>query len=137
MAISKRSTSKAPALSVLRLMTKLMSTMTAEELEALASGNARLTIIHKSGIKSPISSDINTSPAVDLEQLKSQLSVAETTDAGFSILNEAKLTRIELGKVARSLDLPVLKQDSVRRLEEKIIEALIGSRLNSRAVRGR
>lgn len=137
MAATKKSTSKTPALSVLRMMTKIITAMSAEELEALASGKARLTIIPVKGDHDRSASDRIKRPNVDIEQLRSRLAVAESTDAGFSILNEARLARAELEWMARSLDLPVLKQDSVGRLEDKIIEALIGSRLNSRAVRGR
>lgn len=137
MAASKKGISKSPALSVLRMVTKMISVMSQEELEALASGKSRLTITHllDDGKKKP-ASQLKTVVA-DLQKLKDELDKVESTDAGFSILSDAKLSRAELERVARSLELPVLKQDTVRRLEEKIIEALVGSRINSRAVRGK
>jgi hypothetical protein len=75
--------------------------------------------------------------ALDYARLLDDLRAVESTEAGFTILREAELTRSELERLSRSLDLPVTKQDSAGHLEEKVVEALIGSRLNSRAIRGR
>jgi hypothetical protein len=46
------------------------------------------------------------------------------------------LTKTELEQIARRLSLPILKQDKAERLRDKILEATIGSRLNSQAIRG-
>jgi hypothetical protein len=132
-----KGTSKNSALSVLRIITKMISTMSQEDLEALGSGKARLTITRSSTEQSELRLDRTKGGAVDFDKLRSELGAMQSTEAGFEILDEARLTRAELERMARSLDLPVMKQDSIRRLEEKLIEALIGSRLNSRAVRGR
>lgn len=141
MAVQKTTTSKGAsknaALSVLRMITKMISAMSQEELEALASGRSRLTITYSSGDQREMPLVRPEVAPVDFDRLRSELGAAESTETGFAILHAAKLTRAELERMARSVDLPVLKQDSVGRLEEKIVEALIGSRLNSRAVRGR
>lgn len=137
MRYAKKGTQKSQALSVLRMITKMISVLSEEDLEALASGRAQLTIIRSKDSQVQMSLGHHGDTVFDLNQLKSELSLLESTDAGFSVLSKAGLGRVELERLARSLDLPVLKQDSVRRLEEKIVEALVGSRLNSRAVRGR
>jgi hypothetical protein len=74
---------------------------------------------------------------LDYDRLRDDLKAAESTEVGFALIGEGQLNRSELERLARSLDLPVLRQDSVRRLEQKIVKALIGSRLNSRSVRGK
>jgi len=52
------------------------------------------------------------------------------------LLDDLNLTRTEFEYLARSMDLPVSKQDNADRLREKIIGASIGSRLISHAIRG-
>jgi hypothetical protein len=136
---SRKGSGKVTALAVLRAVTKLISNMSEEELEALASGSASLTITMPETSSRPASRayDQPESKELDYSKLRDELRAAESTEAGFAILDDARLSRSELERMARSLDLPVLKQDSILRLVEKIVEALIGSRLNSRAVRGR
>jgi hypothetical protein len=46
-------------------------------------------------------------------------------------------TKKPLEQLARFLDLPVLKQDKVENLREKIIEATVGARLRSEAIKGK
>jgi hypothetical protein len=60
---------------------------------------------------------------------------AQTREEGGHILEAASMTRAELEKVARHLNLPILTQDKIERLREKILEATVGSRLNSAAIR--
>lgn len=135
--MAPKNTSKNPALAVLRIVSKMIAGMSQQELESLASGRTRLTIAQPSGDQGVMFFDRAKDDVIDFDDIQRNLSAAESTEAGFKILDKVRLSRAELEKMARSLDLPVMKQDSVGRLEEKIVEALIGSRLNSRAVRGR
>jgi hypothetical protein len=64
------------------------------------------------------------------------LRYVQTRESGFSFLERKGLTRRSLERVARSLDLPVLREDTTQRLQERIVESSIGSRLNSEAIRG-
>ena len=45
-------------------------------------------------------------------------------------------TRKTLDQIARHLDVPVLKQDKLEVLREKVIEATVGARLRSEAIKG-
>jgi hypothetical protein len=136
---SHQRTGKNTALAALRAVTKVISNMSEGDLEALASGKATLMLVPTE--ESPGQGELAISQqerrALDYVRLRDDLSAVESTEAGFTILREAQLTRSELERLSRSLDLPVTKQDSAGRLEEKVVEALIGSRLNSRAIRGR
>jgi hypothetical protein len=136
---SSKRTGKNTALAVLKAVTKFISTINEDDAEALASGTASLTLARakKSSGQAELEMDDPKTGTRNYDHLRDDLSAATSTDAGAAILHDAQLSRSELERLARLLDLPVMKQDSVGRLEEKVIEALIGSRLNSRAVRGR
>jgi len=51
-------------------------------------------------------------------------------------LEAAQLTRRNLEALARSFEVPVRKEDNLERLRDRIIDATIGARLNSQAIRG-
>lgn len=136
---SKNGSRKDGALAILSVMTKLISDMTEEEFDALSAGRATLAVLPSEDASPCTKRKLPQLKAgeLDLDKLRDELSTVESTEAALSIFETANLTRRQLERIARSLDLPVLKQDSTTRLEEKIIEAMVGSRLNSRAVRGK
>ena len=72
----------------------------------------------------------------DLPKLAQQLRALNSRDEGHALLSSASLTRRELEKLGRLIETPILKTDNMERLTERIIEASIGSRLSSAAIRG-
>jgi len=72
----------------------------------------------------------------DLSKLAQQLRALNSRDEGHAVLSSASLTRRELEKLGRLVETPILKTDNMERLTERIIEASIGSRLSSAAIRG-
>jgi hypothetical protein len=56
--------------------------------------------------------------------------------AGFRILDSHELVRDDLARLAKLRNVHVTKDDSVSLIKEKLVEAAIGSRLGSKAVRG-
>jgi hypothetical protein len=60
----------------------------------------------------------------------------ETRDGGLSLIRAAKLSRRELVEIGRICSVHIVKDDKIARIEEKIVEAIVGSRLNSEAIRG-
>jgi hypothetical protein len=76
-----------------------------------------------------------TTPA-DLPKLAQQLRALNSRDEGHGLLSSVSLTRRELEALGRLVGTPVLKTDNMERLTERIIEACIGSRLSSAAIRG-
>ncbi|MDC7785322.1 hypothetical protein PQJ75_21240 [Rhodoplanes sp. TEM] len=136
---SKKTNNKATLLMGLKILIETIERMSEKELAALSSGEASLELaMHSRATETstkPTAHDRLT--GIDFDQIEIELNVAESTEEGFRILRNFQLTRFELERIARKLEIAVMKQDTVLRLEEKIIEALVGSRLNSRAVRGR
>jgi hypothetical protein len=72
----------------------------------------------------------------DLAGMGVRLRRLESREEGSRLLTNAQLTRDELEELARLMDLPVLREDDAQRLKDKIVEASIGARLNSQAIRG-
>lgn len=53
-----------------------------------------------------------------------------------SVLEEANLSRRDLKLLGEKNSVHIRKEDKVNEIEMKIVEALVGSRLNSKAIRG-
>jgi len=73
----------------------------------------------------------------DVEAIAAQLQTLQTRDAGDALLREKVLNRNGLENIARFLQLPVQRDDTVDRLRAKIVENTIGSRLRSDAIQGK
>ena len=89
----------------------------------------------QSGLKTHAPS-IPPALAARWETLSSNLGAAATRDEGARILENAFSKKDEWVGFARFLDLPVQKRDSLARIRGKIVEYLVGSRLDSAAIRG-
>ena len=78
-------------------------------------------------------------PSVDqfkIERVFLDLRRSENRDAGARILDTAGLNRKELELIARNHSIHVTKDDNIPRIKEKLVESIIGSRLNTNAIRG-
>jgi hypothetical protein len=84
----------------------------------------------------PVRSRLSQSNPMLLALLLRDLQEAPNRDAGSEILERSKLNRQELTDLARLTNVHVSKDNDVPKIKEKLIESIIGSRLNSRAIRG-
>jgi len=73
---------------------------------------------------------------IELEKVLAKLNDLTTREEGTKLLDGLDLNRKELERLARLRDIHVSKDDNVSRIKEKVVEVVIGSRLNSRAIRG-
>ena len=134
---ARTKTGKDAAASLLIHVAKFISRLDRNEVGGIINGQLELCVL-------PITSE-NKSAGYNSEQggpdriqeIVELLVAADDTDAGFQLVKSAKLTRNDLESIARSVDVLVSKQDTASRLEEKIVAALVSSRLNSKAVRGK
>ena len=101
-------TGKNTALAALRVVTKVISNMSQEDLEDVASGKATLMLVRteESQAQRELAISQQKRGALDYARLRDDLRAVESTEAGFTILREAELTRSELERLSRSLDLP-------------------------------
>jgi hypothetical protein len=72
----------------------------------------------------------------DMRELATKLQQLSSREAGESFLKDEISNRQGLEQLARFLQLPVQRDDTVERLRAKIVENTIGSRLRSSAIQG-
>jgi hypothetical protein len=73
----------------------------------------------------------------EAEQITTELRAFSSREIGDAFLQRELPNRRALETIARFLQLPVQRDDSVERLRAKIIENTIGSRLRSDAIQGK
>src|SRR5882672_3794552 len=106
-----------------------------EELAPIFEQAARLMPTAGSHKKSHAKSAVTLGPE-DLKELAFKLRELPTREDGESLLLGKIPNRRGLEMLARFLQLPVQRDDSVERLRAKIVENTIGSRLRSSAIQG-
>jgi hypothetical protein len=120
---------------LLRALAALVEKSDPDEVAALL--RSRVTAL-SSGVERPTQKGIFTRATAppDLPKLAQQLRTLNSREEGHALLLEASLTRRELEKLGRLMETPIVKTDNMQRLTDRIIEASIGSRLSSAAIRG-
>jgi hypothetical protein len=122
---------------LLRRIADLLEKNRATEIEELFS-NVVITVGRTRQQKKPPSTKSKSHEYAgnSWEAVTVHLASLETRDEGNRHLKDLDLTRANLESLARFMNLPVTKHDPVERIRDKIVESSIGSRLNSRAIRG-
>lgn len=115
----------------------------ADAIETLDESGIRSLLNNPAAIRQAVSKPKRASKTaarkIDTQVLNdalSQLQAAATRLEGATLLETLKLNRSELVALAKAGNVHVMSEDTVKRLEEKLVESLIGSRLNSQAIRG-
>jgi hypothetical protein len=133
---SKRSVS--PAADALRAIldaaSEAVRTWNDADIAAFIAGESELTIrasARPARRKSTASVDQDR-----VNDVRRALEAMDTREAGSEYLERMALGREGLRTLAAGLDLPINRSDTVERLRNRIIEALIGYRLRSSAIRG-
>jgi hypothetical protein len=123
---------------LLRALASLVESSGPDEVAAFLEGQATLPRGKRrySSEDDPLPLDVTSPVPHDLPKLAETLHSLNSRGEGLSLLSSASLTRRELEGLGRILGTPILKTDNMERLTEKIIEASIGSRLSSEAIRG-
>jgi len=129
---------------VARLLHRLAETLertSMADLEAISEGRATFAVSRDSAagrgeLRDGELKKRRPRSGKDLAKLAAEVRQLESRDAGLRHLTRAQLTKNELEALARLMDLPVLRDDNSERLRQKIVEASIGARLNSQAIRG-
>lgn len=111
---------------------RFLRTIGDDDLALLTSGSGRIEVVLRPN--TPKRSDVGKA---DLAGLASTLAEASDRAGAELILEDAALRRDQLQELARTLDIPSTNRDNVARLRDKIIEATVGYRLRSSAIRGR
>lgn len=122
------------SIEILQRIASFIRSLTPEEVEDLIHGRAKLVLGTRDARKRTNHRDL---PAETIPDVLRTLRNLPTREAGASYLQEVAPTRASLAQIAVAMDVPVPKSDTVAKLRERIIEAAIGYRLRSDAVRGK
>ena len=123
---------------MLRKLADLVERSSTVEVDGLLSGRMELQIRETAPrVKGPTQRRLNTDSDVSYGDVAAKLAAFQSRDLGMELLRNEFSTKTSLEKLARYLDLPVLRTDTIDSLCEKIVESEIGSRLRSEAVQGK
>lgn len=122
------------AAALVRLLATFVDSLSEDDVEGLLAGRLGLHIT--GGEPTFRSKRKRGTVTVDLDVVVDALGRARTRHDAMSILERGGITKALLEKLARRLDLPVLRSDSVERLRQKIVEGVVGHRINSEAIQG-
>ncbi|HUB08005.1 MAG TPA: hypothetical protein VMB50_13425 [Myxococcales bacterium] len=122
---------------LLRALADLVDKFPPEKIAELASG--QLSLVASAAVSAKVDKRRARPPApseATLRELAERLRSLSSRAEGDKVLADASLSKRDLERLARAMSLPVTRNDNGDRLREKVIEASIGSRLISSAIRG-
>lgn len=124
-------------IAILRQIVEGVQRLSDQDIEAVMDGRARLSIsVEMAATSRPRRAKGTAESKVEPSVIREALASMTSREQGAQYLLTAAPTKTALQRVARCLDLPVQRGETVDRLREKIIEATIGYRLRSQAIRG-
>lgn len=118
---------------ILERFAKKVKNFSDEEIANLEKGNFDICL-RVSSKKTEHAPELKKS--FDLKEVKSKLEKSTSREDSSSFLLSLDLTVVELGKLAKELDIPFRKGENKEQVVERIVEKTVGFRLNSEAVRG-
>jgi hypothetical protein len=119
---------------VLREVANFLRSLTDEQVGQLERGEARIVLGRRN--TSTRKNRVSQEQSIDLADVRASLQEMDNRDEGQAFLDGLRLSKLELQELAGSLDMPVSKSDTVGKLKDLVIEATIGFRLRSNAIRG-
>lgn len=120
------------SIEILHQVAAFLRSLNEQEIEELVHGRAKLTLAGR-GRKRTSPKEL---PADMIPEVLDRLRSLSTRDAGATYLRDVAPSRAHLAQLALAMDVPVPKTDTVSKLRERIVEAAIGYRLRSEAIRG-
>lgn len=115
---------------------EFINTLSEKQREDLLSGRVTLKIENRDTREKPRQHGKVSLSDAETEAIVAKLETCSTRDEGANSLVAYDLSRDDYRWICRKLDLMARKQDTVDILRQRIIEATIGYRLSSNAIRG-
>lgn len=137
----KSNSSHSETAKLFRILAKLLEKTDAETLANFLLNELdakKLNTLKKKteNVQTTFSSVLEVS-APNLNLIADSLKKSSSRDEGYTLIQQNKLNRKSLEGLGRILGTPILKTDNMERLTAKIVEASIGARLSSEAIRGK
>lgn len=121
------------AASALRRLAMALEQMSDDELSKLNDPSCDIEI---RVIRRRSKEEVSPEALGDLNDIVAKLTMFSSRAEASQFMEATFETKKTLDRIARHLDVPVLKQDKVETLRDKIIEATVGARLRSEAIKG-
>lgn len=118
---------------ILRRVSNFLKNLTEAQVDDLIEGRVRITLADNS--RRVQSAKSRSGNEENVERLINELTSKSTRAEGLALLDSWGLTRASLRDIAVAMKLPTPKTDTVRELKDRIVEATIGYRLRSDAIR--
>ena len=108
------------------------------EIANLESGNfeIKMELVSKKDYLKNSPSRVLSYDEFAAQQIIDELNNFNNREEGLKFLLTKCSSRIDLESIARRMDIPFQKKDTIDKLKEKIIESSIGFRLRSQAIQG-
>ena len=121
---------------ILRALAGAIESADEKRLEAVLTALRSREIGSASAKKGVVKNRHSKVDVVELQNVLTRLNEATTREQGYSILDALDLSRKELERLSRLRNIHVTKIDDVPKIKEKLVELIIGGKLNSKAIRG-
>jgi hypothetical protein len=118
----------------LRNVAKELQALTLEQRLAIADGTAKLKLVVETP---PPKKVIAVATSVNADELRAKLEECKSRDDARTVLGKLNMSKKELQRVSRELDLPVSRDDDSERLVDRIVESVVGFRWRSMAIQGK
>jgi len=118
------------SVALLRKYADFTKKLTPEQLAAVASGDLKFGLLDAQKRTTP------STPPVDIDQLKAQLSAVPSREAAAKYIEGLKLTAQGLKDTARALGVSITGVTTKPTIRDRIVEHMVGFRLNSSTLRG-
>lgn len=119
---------------VFRRLSEALESLSTDEIKRLSDPQYSVEVRAVRRRTKDESSSTPTDTSVE-EVIKEITALASRQDAQ-ALLDSRYPSRKTLEPIARRLDIPIVKQDKVEVLRDKIIEATVGARIRSQAIQG-
>lgn len=119
---------------VFRRLTEALDALSEEELKKLSDPQYTVEI---KAIRRRTKDDPNLFPPdASAEDAITQITSLPSRQDAQALLDSKFSSKKALEMIARKLDIPIIRQDKVEDLRDKIVEATVGARIRSQAIQG-
>jgi hypothetical protein len=130
-----KASTKQQIVSLLRHFAKEIQAMDDEEVQRILDGELKMEIRAPQRAKTKPRQARGCSDA-ELHELQDSLGRTSTRERALELINAKLQSKADLTRFARVIDIPVSKEASSGVLRDRLVEATVGYRIRSAAVRG-
>jgi hypothetical protein len=119
---------------VFRRLTEALDALSEDELKKLSDPQYAVEI---KAVRRRAKDELNLLPADTLaEDAIAQITSLPSRQEAQALLDSRFPSKKALEIIARKLDIPIIRQDKVEDLRDKIVEATVGAKIRSQAIQG-